>query len=65
MGLPDITPVDEAPAPEPAAPQPEAHEGCPFFNNGKCLVLNEDVRDLGKEDAAEYDDSQEEEFSEL
>ena len=64
MDLPDITAVDEASAPEPA-PQPEQHGGCPFFNNGKCMVLDEDVRDLGKQDAVEYDDSEEADLSEL
>ena len=56
MGLPEMPEVGEELETEQMAPEPGEHEGCPFFDSGKCLVLNENVRDLGKGDAAEYDE---------
>ena len=56
MGLPEMPPVGEELEMEQMASDPEHREGCPFFDSGKCLVLNENVRDLGKNDATEYDE---------
>jgi len=56
MGLPEMPPVGEELDIEQTAPELGNHEGCPFFDSGKCLVLNENVRELGKNDAAEYNE---------
>lgn len=64
MGLPEMPPVGEELEIEQVAPEPRKHEHCPFFDSGKCLVLNENVRDLGKQDATEYDEEGEEDEDE-
>jgi hypothetical protein len=62
--LPEIPEVG-APDMEQAEPLPGEHDGCPFYNEGQCLVLNEPVSELGKDDAVEANEDEEGEFEEL
>ena len=63
-GLPEIPEVG-TPEMEQEAPLPGEHGDCPFHNKGHCLVLNEPVSELGKEDAVENNDDDEGEFENL
>ena len=64
MELPAVIPAGGMPpeAETPAKPMEKEHDGCPFYEAGRCKVLNESIQDLGKE-ADVYDEGGEDESS--
>jgi len=62
MELPEVIPAGGMPQTQTPANQIGEHEGCPFYEAGRCKVLNESVEDLGKE-ADVYDEGGEDESS--
>ena len=68
--LPGEIPEVGAPEMEEAEPLPGEHmeEGrhgdCPFHNKGHCLVLNEPISELGKDDAVGGDEGDENDYDE-